>query len=204
MSCSAVPRSPRIRRQAHSARIDPISQHGGTMRFDAVLFDNGGTLTHRTSPVAAVRALAARLGVEISEEDAARYWRRSKEHGKTLVEEKRRRNLSRPDHRAAYVAAYAPFEEIAPGLAGAMYDEWKTNPLTMVPYPDTPAVLKSVSAAGLPIGIVSNTGGSIDAGYAATRLDAFIDTFVLSCDLGIAKPAPQPFPLACERPRGSP
>ncbi len=69
------------------------------MRFDAVLFDNGGTLTHRTSPVAAVRALAARVGVEISEEDAARYWRRSKELGKTLKAEKRRRNLSRPDHR---------------------------------------------------------------------------------------------------------
>ena len=30
------------------------------MRYDAVLFDNGGTLTHRTSPVAAVRGLAAR------------------------------------------------------------------------------------------------------------------------------------------------
>ena len=32
------------------------------MRYDAVLFDNGGTLTHRTSPVAAVGSLAARLG----------------------------------------------------------------------------------------------------------------------------------------------
>src|SRR5499427_7356049 len=95
------------------ARIDPISQHGGTMRFDAVLFDNGGTLTHRSSPVAAVRALAARAGVEISEEEAARYWRRSKDLGKSLVEQKRRRNLSRPNHRGAYVAAYAPFEQIA-------------------------------------------------------------------------------------------
>src|SRR5260370_11623082 len=198
MSCNAVPRSPGIRRQAHSARIDPTSQHGGTMRFDAVLLDNGGTLTHRTSPVAAVRALAARLGVVIGEADAARYWRRSKEHGKTMVEEKRRRNLSRPDHRAAYVAAYAPFEEIAPGLAGAMYDEWKTNPLTMVPYPDTPAVLKSFSAAGIPIAIVSNTGWSIDAGYAATGMDAFISAFVLSCHLGVAKPAPEPFPTACD------
>ena len=50
-----------------------------------------------------------------------------------------------------------------------MYDEWKTNPLTMVPYPDTPAVLKSVAAAGLPIGIVSNTGWSIDAGLRRDR-----------------------------------
>src|SRR5258708_16814274 len=116
MSCNAVPRSPGIRRQAHSARIDPTSQHGGTMRFDAVLFDNGGTLTHRTSPVAAVRALAARLGVVIGEADAARYWRRSKEHGKTLVEEERRRNLSRPDPRPAYVAADAPFQEMPPRL----------------------------------------------------------------------------------------
>ena len=121
-----------------------------TMRFDAVLFDNGGTLTHRTSPVAAVRALAARLGVAISEEEAARHWRRSKEHSRTLMKEKRQqRNLSRADHREAYVAGYAPFEEIAPGLAELMYDEWKTNPLTMVPYPDTPAVLKSF-AAGRP------------------------------------------------------
>src|SRR5260221_4133115 len=94
MSCSAVPRSPGIRRQAHSARIDPTSQHGGTMRFDAVMFDNGGTLTHRTSPVAAVRALAARLGVVISQEDAERYWPRAKEHGKNLIEGKARRKLA--------------------------------------------------------------------------------------------------------------
>jgi putative hydrolase of the HAD superfamily len=169
------------------------------MRFDAVLFDNGGTLTHRTSPVAAIRALATRAGVDISEEDAARYWRRSKELGKVVKEEKRRRNLSRAGHRDAYLAAYAPIEEIAPGLGSAMYAEWKTNPLTMVPYPDTPGVLKSFSAAGIPIAIVSNTGWSIDEGYAATGLDAFISTFVLSCDLGVAKPAPEPFLTACER-----
>jgi HAD superfamily hydrolase (TIGR01493 family) len=169
------------------------------MRFEAVLFDNGGTLTHRTSPVAAVRALASRSGVEISEEQAARYWRRSKDLGRTLKEDKRRRNLSRVDHRDAYVAAYAPLELIAPGLAEAMYDEWKTNPLTMVPYPDSAATLKSLHGAGIPIAIVSNTGWSIDAGYAATGLDAFISTFVLSCDLGVAKPAPEPFLTACER-----
>ena len=153
-----------------------------------------------SSPVAAVVSLAARLGVDIPEEDAARYWRRSKEHSRTLMAEKRlRRNLSRADHRTAYVNGYAPFEEIAPGLADLMYDEWKTNPQTMVPYPDTPPVLKSFASAGIPIGIVSNTGWSIHEGYAATGLDGFIQTFVLSCDLGIAKPDPEPFQLACDR-----
>ena len=97
------------------------------------------------------------------------------------------------------MTGYSPFDEIAPGLADLMYDEWKTNPQTMVPYPDTPAVLKSFAGAGIPIGIVSNTGWSIDEGYAATGLDAFIQTFVLSCDLGIAKPDPEPFQIACER-----
>jgi len=118
----------------------------------------------------------------------ARGFGASKKRGSlSLMAEKRlRRNLSRADHRQAYVAGYAPFEEIAPGLAELMYDEWKTSPLTMVPYPDTPAVLKAFSSAGLPIGIVSNTGWSIDRGYAATGLDAFIGTFVLSCDLGPA------------------
>jgi hypothetical protein len=76
-----------------------------------------------------------------------------------------------------------------PGLAELMYDEWKTSPLTMVPYPDTPPVLKAFSGAGLPIGIVSNTGWSIDWGYAVTGLDAFIATFVLSCDR--ASPSPR-------------
>jgi HAD superfamily hydrolase (TIGR01493 family) len=116
-----------------------------------------------------------------------------------MADKRRTHNLSRADHRAAYVNGYAPFEEIAPGLAEMMYDQWKTNPLTMMPYPDTPTVLKSFAAAGLPIGIVSNTGWSIDAGYAATGLDALVSTFVLSCDIGIAKPAPEPFLLACER-----
>ncbi len=147
-----------------------------------------------------MRALAARAGVDISEEDPARHWRRSKEHSRTLMAEKRvRRNLSRADDRAAYINGHAPFEGIAPDLAEAIYDEWKINPATMVPYTDTPAALKSFSAAGLPTAIVSNTGWSIDAGYAATGLDAFIATFVLSCDLGIAKPDPQPLEIACER-----
>jgi hypothetical protein len=38
----------------------------------------------------------------------------------------------------------------------------------MVRYPDAPAVLKSFSVAGIPIAIVSNTGWSMDSGYAAT------------------------------------
>ena len=60
-------------------------------------------------------------------------------------------------------------------------------------------MLKSFTGAGIPIGIVSNTGWSINEGYVATGLDAFIQTFVLSCDLGIAKPDPEPFLTACER-----
>src|SRR5258708_8532901 len=138
------------------------------MRFDAVLFDNGGTLTHRTSPVAAVRALAARVGVEISEEEAARYWRRSKELGKTLEAEKRRRNLSRPNHREAYIAAYAPIGEIAPGLAEAIYDEGKTNPLTMLPYPAAPPVPKSFPPPSIPLAIPTPTRLPLTPAYAPT------------------------------------
>src|SRR5580692_6954009 len=114
-----TPHPPRPTGKAASTR--PASSlspaRGDPVRYDAVLFDNGGTLTHRSSPVAAVCKLAAGLGVEVSEEDAARYWRRSKEHSRSLMAEKReRRNLSRADHRSAYVNGYAPFEEIAPGL----------------------------------------------------------------------------------------
>jgi len=80
------------------------------MRFDAVLFDNGGTLTHRTSPVAAVRALAARLGVNIPEEQAAHYWRRSKEHSRSRDRPRRVhrhvRPVLRPRHRQAGSRAF--------------------------------------------------------------------------------------------------
>src|SRR3984885_8386792 len=64
----------------------------------------------------------------------------------------------------------------------------------MAPSPDPPATLRAFAGAGLPIGIVS-----IDQGYAATGLDGFVKTFVLSCDLGIAKPDPARCEIACER-----
>ena len=118
------------------------------MRFDAVLFDNGGTLTHRSSPVAMVRSLSRPAGRGHLEEEAARHWRRSRKHSRSLMAEKRlRRNLSRADHREAYVAGYAPFEEIAPGLAELMYNEWKTSPLTMV-LPGHPGRAEGVQQPG--------------------------------------------------------
>ena len=171
------------------------------MRYDAVLFDNGGTLTHRSvtgrggrQPGRPVRGAHLRGGrrsllapVQGAQPDP--------DGGETAAPQP----VQVEYHRTAYVNGYAPFEEIAPGLADLMYDEWKTNPQTMVPYPDTPPVLKSFASAGIPIGIVSNTGWSIHEGYAATGLDGFIQTFVLSCDLGIAKPDPEPFQLACDR-----
>ena len=168
-------------------------------RFQAVLFDNGGTLFARRPAAEAIRRLAAARGLEISLDQAQRSWREVKAAKSKSPAARLARNRSANAHRAAYLAFYRPLDDLCPGLAEAMYLEYKTSPETMVPYADTPAALRRLREAGVAIGIVSNTGWNIRAGYERAGLADLIDVFVLSHEHDAAKPDPVLIELACAR-----
>jgi len=93
---------------------------------------------------------------------------------------------------------YGVSDETIPGLGAAIYelmhrgDQWR-------PYADVAAVLRRLRDAGVRVGIVSNTGWDIRTVFAHHDLTGDVDTFVLSCEVGISKPEPEIFRLAAER-----
>jgi HAD superfamily hydrolase (TIGR01549 family) len=167
-------------------------------RFEAVLFDNGGTLFQRTPAPAIIRELAAQRGVQISLADASARWSALKAGWPKTPEARLERNRSRQAHRAAYTCLYRPLDDICAGLAEQMYERYKTSPDTMVPYADVRSTLEHLREAGLAIGIVSNTGWDIRQGYQRAGLAHLIEVFVLSHEHGVAKPDPALIRRACD------
>ena len=168
-------------------------------RFAAVLFDNGDTLFHKPFAPPAIGALAASLGRPISEAEADAAWASVKACKRSITDRELvfGRNRSAGGHQRYYTTCFAPLEEIAPGLASAFYAHFKTNPDSMIPYPDTSEVLHALHDRGVVLGVVSNTGWDIRAGYRRAGIERLIDTFVLSFEHGVAKPERDLFEIAC-------
>ncbi|HLI45559.1 MAG TPA: HAD-IA family hydrolase [Acidimicrobiales bacterium] len=168
-------------------------------RFDAVLFDNGGTLFHKPAAPPVIVALAATLGRTLDDEEGVAAWGAVKAAKRAITDQALvfSRNRSAEGHRRYYTTCYAPLDEIADGLADAFYRALKTSPESMIPYPDTTAVLARLHEAGVPVGVVSNTDWNIRQGYERSGLDRFISTYVLSFEHGTAKPEPEMWRLAC-------
>jgi HAD superfamily hydrolase (TIGR01493 family) len=168
-------------------------------RFEAVLFDNGGTLFARAPAAESIRRLAAERGRQISLDEASERWRAAKAAKSTTPAARLARNRSAHAHRESYLSFYRPLDEICPGMAEAMYEQYKTSPDTMVPYADTAATLRRLHEAGVAVGIVSNTGWNIRAGYERAGLAHLVGVFVLSHEHGAAKPDPVLIEQACRQ-----
>ncbi|HEY3688237.1 MAG TPA: HAD-IA family hydrolase [Streptosporangiaceae bacterium] len=162
----------------------------------AVLFDFSNTIFHSVDTVTWLCATAHRVGTEMTEATARRLadelttaWSlpgvRAAQEG---------RDLSPERHEAAVVAWARAVPELAP-MAQALSDELRA-PRSWVPYDDTRPVIAALRAAGLPVGVVSNIGWDLRGYFPARGIE--VDTFALSCDLGVAKPDPRLFAYALD------
>ncbi|MQP33479.1 HAD-IA family hydrolase [Rhodococcus erythropolis] len=112
--------------------------------------------------------------------------------------------------------------DLDPALHRAVYDEilnrWKTlngvdvrstfdiltDPLRWTPYPDTGVVLEKLSTSGIRIAVLSNIAFDIRPAFETRGWDRWIDEFVLSYEVGAAKPDPTIFLEAVKRLDGRP
>lgn len=83
-------------------------------------------------------------------------------------------------------------------LAMSVYDEFG-DPGRWTPYDDVMPALQRLSSRGLGIGLISNWDRRLPGLVEGLGLGEYVDTVVSSADVGLHKPDPRIFELACER-----
>jgi putative hydrolase of the HAD superfamily len=164
--------------------------------LEAVTIDAFGTLLGLRDPVPALRDALAARGVTRTEEQVrlafaaeVKFYVDRSHEGRdeaTLA-------LLRRDCAAVFLAAAdASLDagEFAPAFVGS---------LEFTALPGAAAACRSLDAAGLRLGVVSNWDVGLHEHLAALGLDSLLDTVVTSAEAGAPKPAPAVFELALSR-----
>jgi putative hydrolase of the HAD superfamily len=89
-------------------------------------------------------------------------------------------------------------EEEAESLARAVYDEFG-KPERWRAYDDVVPAFERLHDSGVKVGIISNWDSRLAKVLEGLRLTPLIDTIVCSADVGLHKPDPRIFELACAR-----
>lgn len=166
------------------------------MTIDAVLFDIGDTLVGRAGGHRSIVEEAGALGVVVAEADAAEVWDAIQARARTPEEIAKGRDLSPEAHREAWTALYAAADVFVDGLGRALYER-EVDPARWVPYTDTEPTLRALHGAGVPMGIVSDTGWDYRLVLERFGWLELFDAVVLSYEHGAAKPAAALFTTAC-------
>jgi HAD superfamily hydrolase (TIGR01493 family) len=176
---------------------------------NAVLFDFSGTLFHCESAESWLRAALEQARIVASDAEVAAWSERLHASGGQpgaysefavpahLTDLWARRDLSAEDHRAAYTALVEATELPWPGLADILYDRHYA-PEAWDAYPDTIETLELLRSRGIPAAVVSNIGWDLRTVFKHFGVDDLIAGYVLSYEVGLNKPDPAIFELACE------
>ena len=157
----------------------------------AVLLDALGTLVDFEDPAPLLRAaLAERHGIEVSPERARAavraeigFYRR--EHDMAVD----RASLAELRRRCASVVRDAlGIDTGLDALTPTVVDAFR-----FTPFPEVPAVLAALRARGHALAVVSNWDVSLHDVLEQTGLRPSFDAVVVSAELGVAKPDPEPF-----------
>ncbi|HIW62672.1 MAG TPA: HAD-IA family hydrolase [Candidatus Stackebrandtia excrementipullorum] len=175
----------------------------------AVMFDFHGTVAQVESLTRSVEFAADRCGVTLPEyrstvlADAlgALGWVGSGLPAKVLPHFAAAwadRDLTSMDHREAFVGLASQTSGAFDGFAEAVYDRM-CSPEGWVVYPDTIPTLRTLREANIPIALVSNIGFDLRPVVKHLGFDDLIDHWILSYEIGWAKPEPAIFREACLR-----
>ena len=159
------------------------------MPITCVLFDFAWT-TFAPSPDEWVRPAAEQAGVETSPAEAVRIIADfDSALRRTVVDPAHvARDLDPNVHRQSITTILGEIDGVGPEFAIALY-EAMTSAAGWSPYPDVLPTLQALRSAGLRIGVVSNIGWDIRKSFVHHGLEDLIDAFILSYEVGHAKPA---------------
>ena len=167
----------------------------------AVVFDAGDTLIRLSGGgEQLLREAAARIGATLPDgAELSRVWRRVLDHASTPGEMAKGRDLSQSRHRQVWTALYAEAgcDHLASGLSDALY-ELTVEAGSWEAFPDTVPTLRALKERGLRVAVVSDTGFDLRPAFDALGLSAWLDSVVMSFQLGVCKPDPRVFLTACE------
>jgi len=83
-------------------------------------------------------------------------------------------------------------------IAKCVYDEFG-NPERWSPYDDVVPALERLADRNIPVGLISNWDSRLPSLVRGLGLDELVETVVSSADVGLHKPDPRIFELACRR-----
>jgi putative hydrolase of the HAD superfamily len=159
-----------------------------------VLLDALGTLLELEAPAPALRAQLAARGVAVTEAQADAALRAEIAYYRAHHDEARDPAAldDLRDRCTAVLRGALPAQaRDAPDLRGALLAA-----LRFRPYPEVPAALAALRAAGLRLVVVSNWDVSLHEALARTGLAPLVDAAISSAEAGAAKPDPAIFARA--------
>jgi HAD superfamily hydrolase (TIGR01509 family) len=161
-------------------------------RYRAVLLDAYGTLIRLDDPVGRLRrSVAARLGAEVSREQATAAIRAEIRHYADNCQSARDRpSLDALRRRCATVM----MERLGLAAGDAQSLAVLSDAIALRAYPDAAAALTMLRRRGLATAVVSNGDCSLAGALEQTRLS--VDLVVDSATAGVAKPDPRIFDTA--------
>ena len=171
-----------------------------TRPLRAVLFDLGDTLIRLDAHAGAlVVRTAGALGVEVDPEAAAAVWAKVLAQASTPEELAKGRDLSVDRHRQVWIELYrrCGADQLTGGLAEAVY-EATVSAEAWTAFSDALDTLRALRGAGIPVGVVSDTGFDLRPALRHTGLAPYLDPVQLSYEHGRCKPESSVFHAACQ------
>lgn len=164
----------------------------------AVFFDFGHTLFDTGSSVAFLVRESAALGHPLGAAEAEALWLDARARSRTAEEMALGRDLGPEQHRRCWLGLWSAIEARCPGLTERLY-VFETTADGWAPYVDARAVLTELRRRDVGVAVISDTGWDLRPVFEHHDLARFVDTFVMSYQHGVTKPAPVLFRTACER-----